>query len=113
MRRVTYYEYLCVDPAASDGELRAAYRRRARELHPDTNKDPRAEDQFKALGRVWDTLKDPAKRANYDRQLAAAGLPSRAPRPSPVYSSHDPGTNATTGFTVSGNYGGIYFTWTL
>lgn len=62
-----FYELLGVDPDASPADLKRAYRRRAREYHPDVNDDDRAGDQFKTVRRVYDVLSDPNERAAYDR----------------------------------------------
>ena len=61
------YEILGVSKDASDSEIKKAFRRRARELHPDVNKAADAEDQFKELSEAYDVLSDPNKRAQYDR----------------------------------------------
>ena len=61
------YEILGVSKDASDSEIKKAFRRRARELHPDVNKAADAEDQFKELNEAYDVLSDPNKRAQYDR----------------------------------------------
>ncbi len=61
------YEVLGVSRDANEDEIKKAFRRRARELHPDVNKAPDAEDQFKELNEAYDVLSDPAKRAQYDR----------------------------------------------
>lgn len=61
------YEILGVSKDASESEIKKAFRRRARELHPDVNKAPDAEDQFKELNEAYDVLSDPNKRAQYDR----------------------------------------------
>lgn len=58
------YEILGVDRNASDDDIKRAYRRRARELHPDTGGD---EEQFKELTTAYEVLKNPQARANYDR----------------------------------------------
>lgn len=58
------YEILGVDRNASDEEIKRAYRRRARELHPDTGGDP---EEFKELTTAYEVLKNPEARANYDR----------------------------------------------
>ncbi|HEX2046454.1 MAG TPA: DnaJ C-terminal domain-containing protein [Acidimicrobiales bacterium] len=70
-----YYALLGVPETASEQDITRAYRRLARELHPDVNPDkPDAEERFKEVSSAYDVLGDPAKRKEYDelRQLAKA-----------------------------------------
>src|SRR6266581_3626252 len=72
-----YYEVLGVGRAATDEEIKRAYRKLAVKFHPDKNPDdPHAEEKFKELGEAYDVLMDPDKRAAYDRFGHAAFGPS-------------------------------------
>jgi molecular chaperone DnaJ len=63
-----YYEILGVTRDASDTEIKKAFRKLARELHPDVNKhDPNAEDKFKEAAEAYEVLSDADRRATYDR----------------------------------------------
>ncbi|MEB3352684.1 MAG: molecular chaperone DnaJ, partial [Cyanobacteriota bacterium] len=68
-----YYELLGVGRDVDADTLKRAYRRLARQYHPDVNKDPGAEDKFKEIGRAYEVLSDPQTRARYD-QFGEAGL---------------------------------------
>ncbi len=68
-----YYELLGVSRDVDADSLKKAYRRLARQYHPDVNKDPAAEDRFKEIGRAYEVLSDPQARARYD-QFGEAGL---------------------------------------
>ena len=62
-----YYEVLGVGRAAGDTEIKKAFRRLARELHPDTNtEDPDAEDKFKEAAEAYEVLSDADRRRQYD-----------------------------------------------
>jgi curved DNA-binding protein len=61
-----YYEILGVPKTASQADIKKAYRRLARELHPDTNKDPGAEKRFKDANEAHAVLSDPERRKQYD-----------------------------------------------
>ena len=93
-----HYEVLGVSREASTEDIRKAYRKLARELHPDVNQEEGAEDRFKLVTHAYEVLSDPEQRERYDRggdQFAgfgpfgdifetffgAAGGSSRGPRP--------------------------------
>ena len=61
-----YYAILSVPKTASQADIKKAYRKLARELHPDTNKDPGAEKRFKDANEAHAVLADPEKRKQYD-----------------------------------------------
>ncbi len=62
-----YYDALGVVRDANADQLKAAYRKLAKQLHPDVNKAPAAEDQFKEINEAYSVLSDGNKRAAYDR----------------------------------------------
>ena len=78
-----YYEILGVSKDASKDEIKSAFRKKARQLHPDVNKAPDAEEKFKELGKAYEILSDDEKRATYDRYgedgLNNAGFNTQGP----------------------------------
>lgn len=67
MKYKDYYEILGVPRDADEEQVKKAYRKLARQYHPDVNKDSGAEARFKEVGEAYATLKDPEKRAAYDQ----------------------------------------------
>ena len=62
-----YYEVLGVGRGASDDEIKGAFRKLARQYHPDVSKEPDAEEKFKEVNEAYGVLSDAEKRARYDR----------------------------------------------
>lgn len=80
MAKRDYYEVLGVPRTASSDDLKAAFRRLARQYHPDVNKDQDAEERFKEINEAYAVLSDAEKRQAYDRfghagVNAAGGVP--------------------------------------
>jgi len=68
MAKQCYYEALGIERGAGDAEIKTAFRRLAKECHPDRHGgDPTAEDRFKIINEAYEILKDPQRRAAYDR----------------------------------------------
>ncbi len=123
-----YYDALGVARGAGQEEIQRAYRKLARQYHPDINKDPGAEEKFKEISEAYDVLSDPETRRRYDafgpdfRQVpdgvdpetwrraragASAGAGAGA-RPGPGWSSGWPGPDGEqvwVGGTGSGGFG--------
>src|SRR4051812_19106581 len=62
-----YYDVLGVSRDAGPDELQQAFRRLARQNHPDVNRDPGAEERFKEINEAYSVLSDPKQRKKYDR----------------------------------------------
>jgi len=67
MKYTDYYATLGVARDAATDEIKKAYRKLARQYHPDVSKDVDGERKFKEVGEAWATLRDPEKRAAYDQ----------------------------------------------
>src|SRR3954449_2929283 len=68
MARRDYYDVLGVPRSASEKDIRQAYRKLARQYHPDLNpNDKQAETKFKEIGQAYEVLSDADKREQYDR----------------------------------------------
>lgn len=88
-----YYEVLGLNKGASDDEIKKAYRKKAKEFHPDLNPgDKEAEVKFKEVGEAYEVLSNPDKKARYD-QFGHAGV--------------DPNYGAGAGAGGFGGFGGF------
>lgn len=67
MAKKDYYEILGVSKEASEEEIKRAFRKKAKEYHPDVNKDEGASDKFKEIGEAYSVLSDANKRKQYDQ----------------------------------------------
>src|ERR671927_1413910 len=77
----TLYDTLGVSKSASQDEIKKAYRKLARQYHPDKNPgDKAAEERFKEVQAAYDVLSDPEKRKQYDRLGSANGARGFDPR---------------------------------
>jgi curved DNA-binding protein CbpA len=96
----THYEILGVSPDATPDDIRVAYRRLAKQYHPDVNHDPDAGERFIAVQQAYETLIDPDARARYD--LALRGGCTTGPHD--PFQQYRPGgqTAWTRGFSWSG-----------
>jgi len=90
-----YYKVMGLERDATPEEIKRAHRKLARKFHPDVSKEKNAEASFKALAEAYDVLKDPEKRAAYDR-LGANWQAGQDFRPPPEWSSQQ--TASATGF---------------
>src|SRR5215472_11293714 len=95
MAKRDYYEVLGVDRGAEEADVKKAYRRLARKLHPDVNPgDKSAQKKFQEVQEAYDVLRDAEKRRAYDR-FGHAG------RPSPGFESYGPFSQSSGGFEGS------------
>ncbi len=75
-----YYAVLEIAPSASAEEVRSAYRRLARIHHPDTSGSPESAERMRLINEAWEVLRDPGRRAAYDRTRPRPAAPRRVVR---------------------------------
>jgi molecular chaperone DnaJ len=101
-----YYDVLGVSRGADENEIKKAFRRLARELHPDVNShDPRAEEKFKQAAEAYEVLSDPDRRATYDR-YGHEGL--RSGGYAPNFDTFGSVADIFDAFFGSGGFGGAF-----
>lgn len=91
-----YYHVLGVSPSSTEVEIRSAFRKLARQYHPDVNPDSMAPERFRGVVTAYEVLSDPARRAEYDAR--------RAPRAGLRSWSRDRTTGRTAGPTDAGRW---------
>ncbi len=92
-----YYEILGIDKAASQSDIKSAYRKKALQWHPDRNKSSEAEEKFKEINEAYEILSNQEKRQAYDQFGHAA---------------FDPRSGPFGGHTYTSQNGPFNFTWT-
>ncbi|MFA6162740.1 MAG: DnaJ C-terminal domain-containing protein [Methylobacter sp.] len=104
MQYKDYYKIMGLSRAASQDEIKRAYRKLARKYHPDVSKEKDAEAKFKELGEAYEVLQDPQKRAAYDR-LGTNWKAGEDFRPPPNW---DEGFEFRGGFTGGGAFSDFF-----
>jgi curved DNA-binding protein len=109
-----FYEVLGLSRDADQSEIQRAYRKLARKLHPDVNKDPGAEERFKELSEAYDVLSDPDQRKRYDAfgedfRRVGADVDPDAYRRSRAYAGAGAGDGRTSGWGGGGPSGGFRY----
>ncbi len=94
-----YYAVLGVRRDAGQDEIKKAFRRLARELHPDVNPDPKTQERFKEINAAYEVLSDPNKRQIYD--LGGDPLSANGGGAGPAASAPGPASASATSWTPS------------
>lgn len=105
MNEKDYYAILGVSESATTEEIRKAFQKLARTLHPDVNKEPDAEERFKEVSEAYAVLSDPDKRRRYD------AMRSGAPFAGAGYGGGSYGGGTYGGSTTGDPFGGSPFDW--
>src|SRR5262245_14223816 len=101
------YAILGVPKGASDEEIRKAFRKLAKELHPDLNRGRETDERFKKVSSAYEILGDPEKRKAFDRgEINARGEPRRDPFRS--YARNRAGAGAGAGFEGGFGFSDIF-----
>jgi len=102
-----YYQHMGLQPDATADDIKKAYRRLARRYHPDVSKEGDAETRFKEVGEANEVLKDPEKRAAYDR-LRTTGKAGQAFQPPPDWDTGVEGRGRGFQGTADGEYSDFF-----
>ena len=97
-----FYALLGIAPTASPAEVKSAFRRRAKDLHPDRNPDPGAKEAFHRLTAAYEVLSDPARRAAYDSRRTGAGKAGADAATGRQSSRHSTSSGASSGASSGG-----------
>ncbi len=101
MSKKDFYEVLGIKKGASESEIKSAYRKLAREYHPDVNKTPEAATKFKEVSEAYQVLSDPQKKQTYD-QFGASAFEGGAAGGGNPFSGGNPFGGATYTWSTSG-----------
>ncbi len=91
------YDVLAVHPTCSLEDLRAAYRAKARALHPDVSTDPDSGAKMAELNQAWHILSDPERRKRYDDDMGLSRVQTQAAAQQAANPSHQPPPTTSTG----------------
>jgi DnaJ-class molecular chaperone len=102
-----FYALLGVNRNATESEIKSAYRRLARELHPDANpNDPEAHERFKEVSMAYEVLSDPEKRQRYDISAPRVSVARAAEATPKTFSAADSATSSNSSSALGSAAGG-------